>query len=1082
MNPIELQKLLNQPYSRDKWLEVVRAVFPNVQILNPPIMLPVDEADVESFLQLGSVRLADGKALALLEMNLKDSVNLLRNRVHLNKLVSKYIDQDQSYGVLSIFDQGRDDYRFTFASRTTAFDEEKGGFEVRATDAKRYTYVLGANESCKTAAQRLHDLSTRKDEVNLKAIQDAFSVEKLSTEFFKEYQRHYKAMVDHLLLEPSYKQTVFGGDEKAVRDFVKLTLGRLVFIQFVQKKRWMGVPAHDQGWNTGDPDFLANSFLKYPTKDNFYAGFLAPLFFEALNQSGRKGDLFPVTGTKVPFLNGGLFEKGKLATDFVNFSASLFEQLFDFFGRYNFTIDENDPLEEQVGIDPEMLGHIFENLLEDNKDKGTFYTPKEIVHYMCQESLIEYLKTYLENQGLQVDDDMEAKLGRFVRHKEAAGVIDLDRMLATALRDVKICDPAIGSGAFPMGLLNEIFHCVHQLHDASPDNVGDVWGMDAWQPGHVKKSIIQNSIYGVDIEKGAVDIARLRFWLSLILDEEEPSPLPNLDYRIVVGNSLVSKLDDEIIDIDWEVKPGTEATIKLQSEIQASLKLLFAAQRDFFGSKGEKDALKLKIRNLKIDVLITQLKLDLFKYAVNTATAGSLFGLTAKERKAESERGLRLAGFQNTIDRLADLRRNPAKLLNFFDWKLDFPEVLNETLNSKPGFDIVIGNPPYGSIFSESDKDYVKKCYDYCDYQFDIYMTFFEKSFKITKTNASLFFIVPNTWLLNLKTPNIRKLLFSTNNTKKIRKYDYSIFADAIVDNVIVCAEKRITRSAGLTVQILHKDGRIIESHFDGNDLARNYSKPLNIHLSQSSSRISSRFSNWTKLSDVAKITQGAKPFQIGKGKPKQDQKIMAEKPYIQPFKKDDSFRPLLRGSLIGKYTIKWNDNYYISFGEWLAEPRISANYDAREKIVIRQTGSSLIAALDDRQFIVRDNLYTIVSKDGRFGERIILGFLNSRLLNWYYQNVVNHEVGEALAQIKRGHLSVLPIPSINHHLFSKVESFVNIILIAKKSDIEAKTDIIEAQVDQLVYRLYDLSYEEVLVVDPEFGLSREAYEQIVVE
>jgi hypothetical protein len=361
-------------------------------------------------------------------------------------------------------------------------------------------------------------------------------------------------------------------------------------------------------------------------------------------------------------------------------------------------------------------------------------------------------------------------------------------------------------------------------------------------------------------------------------------------------------------------------------------------------------------------------------------------------------------------------------------------------------------------------------------------MTFFEKSFKITKTNASLFFIVPNTWLLNLKTPNIRKLLFSTNNTKKIRKYDYSIFADAIVDNVIVCAEKRITRSAGLTVQILHKDGRIIESHFDGNDLARNYSKPLNIHLSQSSSRISSRFSNWTKLSDVAKITQGAKPFQIGKGKPKQDQKIMAEKPYIQPFKKDDSFRPLLRGSLIGKYTIKWNDNYYISFGEWLAEPRISANYDAREKIVIRQTGSSLIAALDDRQFIVRDNLYTIVSKDGRFGERIILGFLNSRLLNWYYQNVVNHEVGEALAQIKRGHLSVLPIPSINHHLFSKVESFVNIILIAKKSDIEAKTDIIEAQVDQLVYRLYDLSYEEVLVVDPEFGLSREAYEQIVVE
>lgn len=192
--------------------------------------------------------------------------------------------------------------------------------------------------------------------------------------------------------------------------------------------------------------------------------------------------------------------------------------MFQFFSEYNFTIDENDPNDAEVGVDPEMLGKIFENLLEDNKDKGAFYTPKEIVRYMCQESLIAYLET---NTSIAKE-----KIRKFVLTPEE-GVVDIPEnkkpKLLTALEEVKICDPAIGSGAFPMGLLNELLHCREALSGERYDRA------------EIKKSIIQNNIYGVDIEKGAVDIARLRFWLSIVVDEEMPSPLPNLDYKIMQG-------------------------------------------------------------------------------------------------------------------------------------------------------------------------------------------------------------------------------------------------------------------------------------------------------------------------------------------------------------------------------------------------------------------------------------------------------------------------------------------------------------------------------------------------------------------
>ena len=522
MNYIELKQLLQQPYDRVAWQAILRETFPNVSILAQPHAVLCENQDVESFLELGSVRLHDDKKLAIFEVALTPKKKIQRNRVELRNLVARYIDQENNHGVLVIFTGQNEDYRFTFTAKESEFNDD-GEFVERQTSTKRFTYLLGPHETCTTAARRLSQLTEKQDRATLTDVVDAFSVEKLNKEFFNLYKEHYTTFVNHLLAG-TVPQQVFGiphlADEKEqdkankpVRDFAKRLLGRLVFLHFIQKKGWLGCPADRTDWIDGERDFVRKLFLSCPDKEKFYSTRLVPLFFEALNRPDRPNAIFNVTGTRVPYLNGGLFEHEKLPNDHkplpverLDFPAVLFEQVLEFFSQYNFTIDENDPDDHEVGIDPEMLGHIFENLLEDNKDKGAFYTPKAIVQYMCQQSLINYLQQHLGERE---------EIVNLVRFKDAGSATDKNnwvrqnaKWIEDLLDRLKICDPAIGSGAFPIGLLQEIYWIKLTLD----------WTLD---PADTKLKIIQNSIYGVDIDAGAVEIARLRFWLSLIVDEDE---------------------------------------------------------------------------------------------------------------------------------------------------------------------------------------------------------------------------------------------------------------------------------------------------------------------------------------------------------------------------------------------------------------------------------------------------------------------------------------------------------------------------------------------------------------------------------
>lgn len=631
MTQQELQKIFESEFNWNNWKKVMNFVFPEFKFNLVQTDLTRDtkahKKNAGYIKEHGTTQLASPEMLTLCEILVNDTVRLDRNIKSVRSLVADLAVPNYQTVIAVFHNADNSKWRFTLVVKE--FTDSHKTFDKKPDS---YTYVFGVGEKGRTASERFFKLSQKANK-SLKDLEEAFSVEALSKKFFAEYKAVYQKFVDDIIHDSSrlalFKENTKEKQEKAARDFVKKMMGRMVFLYFLQKKGWLGC---SKKWEGGDEQFMSTFVHKSVQDDSFYFRFLEPLFFETLNTRRTRQDedctIQNIPFGKVPYLNGGLFEKDENHPSALTLKWDNFKAFFDTLNNYNFTIIEDDPEFKEVAVDPEMLGHIFENLLEDNKDKGAFYTPKEIVHYMCQESLYEYLKTYLEQNKhwpseAQQAQQLEQAVHKFVTQKIAGKIIDLDKPLAKALKEVKICDPAIGSGAFPMGLLMEIFHCVHVLYDASPDTVGTVWDMDSWQPNKVKLNIIQNSIYGVDIEKGAVDIARLRFWLSLIVDEPEPTALPNLDYKIMQGNSLLESFEDIDLKFDRKkyVKPIEKAKdlfgniaekdkqISIAEAMATSNFDLVKMERDYFGTQnpGQKELIKKQITDFEKKLIKAQI-------------------------------------------------------------------------------------------------------------------------------------------------------------------------------------------------------------------------------------------------------------------------------------------------------------------------------------------------------------------------------------------------------------------------------------------------------------------------------------------
>jgi len=368
-----LRQIFQQPFNEEGWQNMLRHYFHATELKAERERIN-DIPDDEKGYYLGAIDTTDSYRIGLFYYQIQHG-NVARKRVGLRNLVKSFINPNwgEFDAALVVFDSGSV-WRLSFVC------DVKG----ENTAAKRFTYVFGESDNYyNTPVGRFEAL--QRNGISFENIKDAFSVERLNKDFFNGYKERYVKFLNHI-----------NEDTKENRDYVKKLLGRLVFLQFLQKKGWMGVPATQQGWNGGDKFYLNHLIERYDGNDRLLSDVLEPLFFNTLNER-RTNDLADSRlgeNIKIPYLNGGLFDKDDLDKKDIDFPYDYFKELMDFFAMYNFTIDENDPEDSEIGIDPEMLGHIFENLLEDNKDKGAFYTPKEIVQYMSQESVAQYLKSH----------------------------------------------------------------------------------------------------------------------------------------------------------------------------------------------------------------------------------------------------------------------------------------------------------------------------------------------------------------------------------------------------------------------------------------------------------------------------------------------------------------------------------------------------------------------------------------------------------------------------------------------------------------------------------------------------------------
>ncbi len=799
--------------------ELLNHIEPAPFIYRGNIVPDAYEQHISSLERVG--KYTDGEhEIDILIVKLKKMVAIERARTMQRNFIAWYLngsrgDKMKDAALVAFVSPDEQDWRFSLVKMEYRLEQGKNKkikVNEEFTPAKRWSFLVGINENSHTAQSRLAPI-VEDDEHNptLQQLEDAFNIEKVTKEFFEKYRDLFLRVsetLQNITDKDNHLKKDFADKNVNIADFSKKLLGQIVFLYFLQKKGWFGVPM-SKAWGDGDKKFMRSIFQKSQADNkNYFNDYLEPLFYEALAKE-RDEDYYSRFECKIPFLNGGLFDPIS-NYDWVNTVINLPDDLFsntrktkqgdvgdgvlDIFDRYNFTVKEDEPLEKEVAVDPEMLGKVFENLLEvkDRKSKGTYYTPREIVHYMCEQSLINYLATEL--LGKVGKEDIE----QFVVHGETVGenearvesegketetyfyklpesVREYAQEIDGALATIKVCDPAIGSGAFPVGMMNEIVKARGVLSAYLKDS-----GRSAY---NFKRDCIQNSLYGIDIDPGAVEIAKLRLWLSLVVDEDDIKqikPLPNLDYKIMQGNSLLEefegiKLFDEkllatpVIDARIFIKENQQI-ISLQGklleyykvhpewlkkkhatkptevvELERDLRTLLQKTKHIEPSNSEQRALFTGVAESKqIRDEMTHLhkrffeetnkvKKDQLRKQID-ALEWQLIEATLREEKKIS-----------ALEKLEQFKH--AHIKPFFLWKLHFAEVFEE----KGGFDVVIANPPYlkerdsKQIFNEVyNSSFGKKWHQG---KMDYWYYFLHKAIDVVRDKGVISYITSRYWI-----------------------------------------------------------------------------------------------------------------------------------------------------------------------------------------------------------------------------------------------------------------------------------------------------------------------------------------------
>ncbi len=1011
MNTETLRQIFKSPFDYTTYSrEVVHRLFGCHDVASRPEWLDTNAEGDQSFF-IGQMDDADHRLLGFFYTRVADGGDVRRKRVGLRKLISPYLKYDVD-GAVAVFDDGRH-WRLSYIC-----DLKEG-----STSAKRFSYILGdENGQYKTPLERLEKVARLNGRLTLSDLRESFSVDALSDEFFDEYHLHYDRIVANLTQayrrDVPWRVSTDGTSDTRLHDYVKKMMGRIVFLHFLQKK----------GWLNGNPTFLRDLFCSSPHQADFLEQVLEPLFFGIFNtEPEQREKLFADEQwdrgllrqwEHLPYLNGGLFERDEVDKMNIRLPASLFNDLFTFLASYNFTVDENDPDDAEIGVDPEMLGKIFESLLEDNKAKGAFYTPKEIVRYMCKESLIAYLNEQCTMNNVQLSSAIRS----FVENHELPDELEPYRdILDRALREVKICDPAIGSGAFPMGLLNELWRCreaISTSHVVETQNFASL-------PSrlYLKKEIIENNIYGVDIEKGAIDIARLRFWLSIVVDSDEPEPLPNFDYKFMQGNSLIESFE------------GVDLSRMMSSEGQHS-------------SLG-KGRQKAGANQLGIEFVSTDTKRNL------QLMLREYFSLTDHVKKAEARREIN-DSVKNYI-RHQDLRPeavarlsslDPSANQEFFLWHTWFKDIFD-----KGGFDIVVGNPPYVNIANikpDEYREFLQRSFRSTRNKCDLYAYFIERSFMLSSPKGIISFIVPVTWKATDSFKKMREIVFKEHSVLQVVNLNYGTF-DATVKPMIILMSAQYKNDYWIDVRQENFEPLY---HICSQEIMQNSNLSIDTDTPAVDKKLLKAIEeNCTTLGNIIHFSRGIKTSN--------------DKRFISVIPKGDEYKKVYRGRNIRPYTFIWAGEYIWYRPDLMKEkagslPHSKSFFEVPEKLVMQRIGMQLSVAYDDEQnyFLDTVNVSRYDSLDKNYSLKFLCGLLNSKVVNFWYHRKYQ------LPTIGGYELDSIPIPK---NLVTKQKNIVDLvdkILEAKRIDSEVSTSVLERKIDQLVYELYELTPEEIAIIE----------------